>query len=179
VKAAMATSGQPIEQLCEFLASAFEKNDLNRFLVFEGYRNVAEGVNRDVSNTEYVFNVVQAMNRQALIDGNFFDRLAEERPAREAEVRRIQQSWQAGNPKDVSISDRHSAPAVDRRTLLRTISGLTPSDFDVLVASIQGAATQISRQGTVPQQAAQLIGWAESSRGPGLAAIQQALEDTR
>jgi hypothetical protein len=175
----MATTGSPIEQLCEFLASAFGKNDLYRFLVFEGHGKVADGVNLDVSNTDYVFNVVQALNKQGLINARFFDRVVEERSAREQEVRAIQRSWQASVQTNVSSPASQPAAQLDRKTLLRTISRLTPSDFDVLVASIDGAAAQISRQGTVPQQAAQLIGWAESPRGPGLIAIQQALEDSR
>jgi hypothetical protein len=45
-----------------------------------------------------------------------------------------------------------------------------------LVAWIPGAAAQISYRGTISEQAAQLIRWAESTVGPGLAAIAQAVE---
>jgi hypothetical protein len=67
-------------------------------------------------------------------------------------------------------------PAIDRMTLVRTITGLSPSNLARVVALIDGAATHISRYGTVPEQAADLIRWAESPAGPGLEAVQKALE---
>lgn len=66
--------------------------------------------------------------------------------------------------------------AIDRVTLVRTISRLNPSDLAVVVMFIEGAAQHISRHGTVPEQAAELFHWVESPTGPGLEAIQQALE---
>jgi hypothetical protein len=69
--------------------------------------------------------------------------------------------------------------AVDRPTLVRTVSGLGPSDMARLVMLVEGAASHVSRHGTVPEQAAELVRWAESSTGPGLAAIQEALETFR
>jgi hypothetical protein len=69
--------------------------------------------------------------------------------------------------------------ALDRTTLVRTVSGLSPSDMALLVTLVEGAASHISRQGTVPEQAADLIRWAESPTGPGLEAIRRAIEDFR
>ena len=54
-----------------------------------------------------------------------------------------------------------------------------PRRHGLLVAMIEGAASHVSRHGTVPEQAAELIRWAESSTGPGLAAIQEALANFR
>ena len=68
---------------------------------------------------------------------------------------------------------------IDRATLVQTVTGLSPSDLARVVAFIHGAAAHISRHGTVPEQAAELIRWAESSAGPGLTAIQRALENFR
>jgi len=48
-----------------------------------------------------------------------------------------------------------------------------------LVTLIEGAASHVGRHGTVREQAADLIRWAESSTGPGLDAIQKTLEDFR
>jgi hypothetical protein len=67
------------------------------------------------------------------------------------------------------------ARAVDRATLVQTVFGLSPSDLDQLVTMVTGAAKHVSRHGTVPEQAAELIRWAESSTGPGLDAIREAL----
>jgi len=69
--------------------------------------------------------------------------------------------------------------AIDRTALVRTVSGLSPGDMAMFVTLIEGAATHIGRQGTVREQAADLIRWAESSTGPGLDAIQKTLEDFR
>jgi hypothetical protein len=67
------------------------------------------------------------------------------------------------------------ARAVDRAALVRTLSGLSPGDMALLVTLVEGAASHVSRHGTVREQAAELIGWAESSTGPGLDAIREAL----
>ena len=48
-----------------------------------------------------------------------------------------------------------------------------------LVTFVEGAASHVSRHGTVPEQAAELIRWAESSKGRGLVGIQEALESFR
>jgi hypothetical protein len=69
--------------------------------------------------------------------------------------------------------------AIDRATLVRTISGLSPSDMSLLVTLVNGAASHVSRHGTVREQAAELIRWVESSTGPGLAALQEALANFR
>jgi DNA-binding response OmpR family regulator len=68
---------------------------------------------------------------------------------------------------------------IDRATLVRTVAGLSPSDMAILVTLIEGAAIHVGRQGTVPEQAADLIRWAEASNGPGLVAIKRALESPR
>jgi len=65
--------------------------------------------------------------------------------------------------------------AVDRAALVRTVSGLSPGDMALLVTLVDGAASHVSRHGTVREQASELIGWAESSTGPGLVAVQEAL----
>jgi WD40 repeat protein len=66
---------------------------------------------------------------------------------------------------------------MDRRILVATLSGLTPADFAMLVAVFPGAAAQVSRYATIPEQAAELMRWAESPTGPGLLAIEQEVLD--
>ena len=77
------------------------------------------------------------------------------------------------------IDEDQVAERVDRTALVQTVSRLSPSDMDLLVSLIDGAASHVSRHGTVPEQAAELIRWAESSTGPGVVAIQEALESFR
>ncbi|HKI19013.1 MAG TPA: hypothetical protein VKA15_14090, partial [Isosphaeraceae bacterium] len=64
---------------------------------------------------------------------------------------------------------------MDRRTLVRTLAAFDPADFATLIATIPRAAMHVSRHATVPEQAAELIRWAEGPTGPGLAAIEVAL----
>jgi anti-sigma regulatory factor (Ser/Thr protein kinase) len=71
------------------------------------------------------------------------------------------------------------ARAVDRAALVRTVSGLSPSDLARLVMLVEGAASHVSRHGTVPEQAAELVRWAESPTGPGLVLVEEALERCR
>jgi hypothetical protein len=63
----------------------------------------------------------------------------------------------------------------DRNTLVMTLEQLAPSDFASVVTRIPGAASHVSRHGTVREQAAELIRWVESSTGPGLDALREAL----
>jgi len=68
---------------------------------------------------------------------------------------------------------------LDRTALVRTVSKLSPGDMAMLVTLIEGASEHVGRHGTTSEQAADLIRWAESSKGPGLEAIQRALENFR
>ena len=69
--------------------------------------------------------------------------------------------------------------AVNRLALVRTLVRLSPSDWATLIAVISGAASHVSRQGTIAEQAAELIRWAESVSGPGLMAVEAAIEMLR
>jgi tetratricopeptide (TPR) repeat protein len=76
--------------------------------------------------------------------------------------------WCAGSTRIASM---------DRAEFVRRLSRLTPTDLAALIASIPGAARQVSRQGAVPEQVGQLIAWAESTTGPGLRAIETAYQE--
>ncbi|MGP0067504.1 MAG: hypothetical protein ACLQGP_28405 [Isosphaeraceae bacterium] len=62
-----------------------------------------------------------------------------------------------------------------RLAFVRDLSGLAPADWATLVAAIEGAGAHVSRLGTVAEQVAELVRWAESPIGPGLVTIQEAL----
>ena len=66
---------------------------------------------------------------------------------------------------------------MDRGTLVETLERLAPSDFAAVVTRIPGAASHISRHGTVPEHVAELLRWAESSTGAGLPTVEDALRD--
>jgi len=80
------------------------------------------------------------------------------------------------SPKMVGGGPAKSFRTMDRLTFVKTLGALSPSTFDLFVASLENAAVHLGRHGTVPEQVAELIRWAESPTGPGLAAIQEALE---
>jgi hypothetical protein len=66
--------------------------------------------------------------------------------------------------------------APDRLTFVRTLSAMSPPDWATLVAMIPRAAMYISHHGTIPEQVAELVRWAESSTGPGLEFIRKAAD---
>jgi len=84
-------------------------------------------------------------------------------------------SWPASQPTVLPAPSLQRIPAVDRSKLVRTLASFNPADFALLITAIPGAAAHVGRYGTVPEQAADLIRWAESPTGPGLAAIETAL----
>jgi hypothetical protein len=71
------------------------------------------------------------------------------------------------------------ARAVDQATLVRELGELDHADWASLVAMIPGAAKHVSRHGTVPEQAAELIRWAGSRTGCGLDVIERTLASFR
>ena len=98
----------------------------------------------------------------------------------------LQQSIRNISPRSFQLSDRankiNRIPVHDRtddeiepRGAERLAFERPITDFASLVASSDGAAEQISRHATIAEQAAELIRWAESPSGPGLAALEQRL----
>ena len=83
------------------------------------------------------------------------------------------------SPQKAGVDPARSFQFMDRATFVKTLSALSPPDFDSFVTSIENAAPHISRHGTVREHAAELIRWAESPTGPGLAAIQDAWANFR
>jgi hypothetical protein len=81
----------------------------------------------------------------------------------------------AETPKPKEPGQQLGAPA--RVTLVRELSGLAPADWATIVAAIPGAGSQVSRHGTVAEQVAELVRWADSPPGPGLAAIEETLRN--
>jgi len=63
-----------------------------------------------------------------------------------------------------------------RRTLVHNLGRLGSADWALMVAMIDGAESRVSRLGTVPEQVAELMRWAGSPIGPGLAAVEEAYQ---
>jgi hypothetical protein len=80
-------------------------------------------------------------------------------------------------PGPTPLSQGRVRPPIDRNALVDTLERLTPADFQSLVTRVPRAASRVSRQGTVPEHAAELVRWAESPTGPGLATIEGILRN--
>jgi hypothetical protein len=105
------------------------------------------------------------------------------RGIREA-VKDLNSSAQSSPPSAPPATGIATPPAAqggvaDRAALVRMVSGLSPSDMAQLVMLVEGAASHVSRHGTILEQAAELVRWAESSTGPGLNAVQEAFRNFR
>lgn len=83
----------------------------------------------------------------------------------------------AETPAAKGPGTRLGVPA--RVALVRGLSDLTPMDWAMLVTAIPGAGSHVSRHGTVAEQVAELVRWAESPTGPGLATVEEAAKELR
>ena len=83
----------------------------------------------------------------------------------------------AEKPAVKGPGERLGVPA--RVALVRELSGLAPADWATLVTMIPEAGSHVSRQGTVAEQVAELVRWAESPTGPGLVTIEEAAKELR
>ncbi|HEX8199144.1 MAG TPA: hypothetical protein VF590_01560 [Isosphaeraceae bacterium] len=90
---------------------------------------------------------------------------------------RVEEAASDAELKPPTGTGREEAPNHDRGTLVETLERLTPSDFASVVTRIPGAASHISRHGTVSEHVAELLRWAESSTGPGLPTVEDALRN--
>ena len=89
----MATTGEKHERLHDFLVGSFKPPEPESFLKLKGFEKVAQTVNRNVGDTEYFYNIIQALDHRGLIDAHFFDRLAKERPRKGKDVRDLRAVW--------------------------------------------------------------------------------------
>src|SRR5262249_9780482 len=77
------------------LRGSFKPSEFERFLKLRGFAEVAEAVSQHAGVAEYFSDVVEALDHRGRIDAEFFDRLAEERPAKEAQVKSLETFWLA------------------------------------------------------------------------------------
>jgi hypothetical protein len=85
-----------------------------------------------------------------------------------------------GVPSDDKVTSKGPVGTLDaksRSALMRKLRGMAPADLASLLTEIAGAAERVSRQGTIPEQVAELVRWAESTNGPGLRVIEETLAD--
>jgi hypothetical protein len=70
-------------------------------------------------------------------------------------------------------------PVLDRMSLVRELGRLSEPDFNELVNAIEGAETRVSSRGTVKERVAELMRWAGSPTGPGLAKLAEVYEQLK
>jgi hypothetical protein len=97
----MVTQGERYRRLRDFFMGSFRPADFQEFLMFQGgeFEEVVRAVNPNVAEAEYFFEVVGELNRRGLIDTEFFNHLAEERPAKRAQIKSLAESWLDEDPE--------------------------------------------------------------------------------
>jgi hypothetical protein len=134
----MATKGEKYERLRDFLKDSFQSQDLEEFLILNGYKEVAEAVNKDVGMAQYSFTIVQELNRRGLINVGFFDQLATERPRLEARIKSLEEFWlDTGHETRIAVVPKGllSFDAHDAQFFLELLPG--PRDENGLPESIR------------------------------------------
>lgn len=105
----MPSKGEALEKLYHFLAGAFDKDELERFLTFKGYRAIRGVVNSDVGYFKYVFNVVDEMDYRGLVDTEFFERLrahlTQAGSNKAGSIGDLEKSWLSADPEGLDASD--------------------------------------------------------------------------
>jgi hypothetical protein len=120
----MATDGERIRLLRDFLADSFTKSELHMFLVVNEYRRIASAVNEGVGGLEYSFDVAQKLTTRDLVDDRFFDCLTREFPAKQALIRGLREAWHVEDrTTPTSSGSATSAPREDARGVSITIGG--------------------------------------------------------
>jgi len=93
----------PAEQLHAYLVSAYEPEDLRRWVALR-YAEVASEVHWDDAETDVVYDLVRATEEHGLVgDVGFWAALVSDRPYREDEVRRIERAYGAPEPSQPRV----------------------------------------------------------------------------
>jgi hypothetical protein len=91
----MATDGDKLEQLCDFLKSSFGTAEFQMFLTFRGggFAEVAESLNPNDAARNYFYEAVVVLERKGLITAPFFDHLRKELPAKQGRIQSLAELW--------------------------------------------------------------------------------------
>jgi hypothetical protein len=89
----MPTKGEKIRRLSYFLKESFKPSDFGMFLKYGGFEEVLDGVQLNAETVRYFFDVVEALDHRGMVDAEFFGRLTEERPRKEALIRSLKEFW--------------------------------------------------------------------------------------
>ena len=183
-------TAEQMKQLQQAILAAFSEEDLRQLVYFDLGQDLATIVGKGLPLKDVVFNLLKwAQGDSDETLAKLVEAIQKARP-KHAKVQAITQELLAapagggggaGNAGGAAVG-AGAAPVigkpVDRMALVRFVSGLEPGDFARLVIAIPDAAAHISRAGTVPEQAAELLRWVESSTGPKLPALADAVQQT-
>jgi hypothetical protein len=89
---AMATQGEKYRRLCEFFKGSFRPEELEIFLKTNDFE-VGGSVPSGTAGTKYFLDIVEALDHRGLIDDEFFDRLARERPRKLDRIQELARLW--------------------------------------------------------------------------------------
>jgi hypothetical protein len=120
----MTASTERYQRLNEFLVDSFNPNELEMFLTFNGYEDVAGAVVPDIGMKRYTLDVIEQLDRRSEIDRRLFDRLRRERPSKGAEIELLRSLWLGPD------SNEPTMPAPPSRIIARYKRGRTiPGDI--------------------------------------------------
>ena len=123
----MATMGERLKMLREFLEGAFHPHEFETFLRENDFAEVTKAVSGSAAGTKYFSDAIQAFDRHGLINGDLFDRLAKARPAKTSEIKTLASVWIVAEPSG------QAKPDPPRRTMAGhhfiSYSGIDAQDF--------------------------------------------------
>jgi hypothetical protein len=164
-------NGKVLEELHNVVVDSFAEDEFKRLLAFK----LGQEPKRWVGDAAGLDRLVEVTLDKARREG-WLRRLVEVVSEARSDRPDVQKACD-----DVAVAFTRagvdaSASMPKRHALVRDLSRLAPPDWEFLVTVLEGAAARVSRHGTVPEQAAELIRWAESPTGPGLAAVEEAFK---
>jgi len=97
----------PRNRLHKLLSDSFTASEMNRFLACPVYEDVARAsLPFETARTvDYVFSVVEALERYNLVDDAFWKALREARPGRVAEIDDLAAAWEQEEPGEAAGGD--------------------------------------------------------------------------
>jgi hypothetical protein len=163
----VADKGACRRKIESFLSTAFTTEELRRLVRYNLILDpLIKAVNWNGALADVATQMVESLERENLLGGDFFGILKAERPRRLAEIEEIERDC-AGRKQARAKSVARAAPAkkkaakpaISRRTVYQALLNLSPEEFNVLldVELDQQARLAVSRQAGQSEMARDLI----------------------
>ena len=163
----MATMGERLKVLREFLEDSFHPHEFETFLYENDFAEIIRSVSGSAAGTKYFSDAIQAFDRHGLINGDFFDRLANARPAKTSAIKTLASVWVVAEPSGRANPDPPRRSMAGHHFI--SYSGIDAQDFalrlhDALEGGTPHVPAWLDRRDIAPGQ-------------DGDAEIEQAIRD--